>query len=1471
MAESSQYHVSFTGDTSDLTKQLNAVISTLNNMEKTTQKSGDDMDAMFKRLASTAATAFAGFSVKEFVKSVVDARGQMQQLEVAFETMLGSKSKMQKLMDELTQTALVTPFEFDDVANGAKQLLAYGTAAEDVNQTIKTLGDVAAGVGAPIGDIVYLYGTLQTQGRMYTQDLNQFTGRGIPMIAELAKQFGVTEGEVKGLVEAGKVGFPEVQRVMESLTSEGGQFFNLMENQSKTISGQISNLQDNFSSILNEIGKQAEGLITDVIGGAASALEHYKEIGSILAALATTYGVTKAAAVAYNVVQKAAAGQGIIIGIQNQIKALVGLTAAQNAQTVAVEKGRLAQIKANMAANANPYILLATAIVGACAAIYQYVKANDVAGKTQSAFTEQSAEAEASAHALFNTLRECEEGSAEYNAALKELNDQYPDIIAAHTDSATGILNIAKAEEEVCKAIEKRVAMQLIADAKTQAAQDAIQTRMEAAQEIRDNFEMVAADIFEDSGLTEKAAAQKASEITGYFIRTLKENTANINLSGLDLTTDEGEKQAEKMMQQARQKTLDAVAQQFAAEGLGYNDAVRVLTEGLSAWDFQSLPFTIQTMFGNKKDMQDARDATDDWVNSYIEEQKIIQETQKALSEATAYEDRPANSANGATATTAAETDAISKLEEAKQRLLTAQTNYNKAKKEGNTEAQAAAKQEEAQANKDIKTLEKELTVRGQISDHVKFLQDQLKQTNVGSKEEKDLQNRITRLNNKIKEQSGGSSSKGSAKSSDLTEEQKLRAEQLKALRITEQARIDQMQEGAAKELAQIKLNYQRKLDEIRLQEQRLKNQAANEKASGKRATGDLTASESATIDNQQSDAYREYQANLQQAAKRLLNETQSYYDKRAKLIEDGEGKIAALQQLASQGDITQDDAKQRTEEINYQQTQSLDAMDLEQAQRDVDFRIWQDTLTTMALDTLQAALTEAQNQLAILESDSGLRDNTELIKLRGQVAAYKKEVENKKTSTSKSDKREIKEETKAYKQLASGIKKCGSQLSTLGEEIGGVGGETLTALGSITSFAGGMIDSMVQLATISSQEIQNVSTSVATAIRAVETASVILAIIEAVIQLGQAMASIFGDKGNDTTGLQEHYQRVAESLDTVIEKQEKVLENATTGEKLDSAVGKIEETANAQFEAMLEKARARGNQRSKNARSVKFRSKGTMNEWKDELAALTGRDASMFVDINALLSLSAEELAKIQTELPYFWASLDEEWTDAVNSGLEYLDKIEDSYDKANEIRLGFSKEDWTTSFSDGLTDGLDSVEDFAESMEEMIRQSIISGIVFDQETKDQLEKLYADMAKVSQTETMTEEQKAQKLKELGDEAQKLYEAKAQQAQELMDAAGLSTSDADREADTAGFSGMTQDTAEELNGRFTAIQGHTYLITQTVQNLLTGQSALANTIGAIAGMGTQAHIFQSRIAEATEKTLSLLQTINAKGLRITE
>lgn len=181
--------------------------------------------------------------------------------------MLGSKEKADELMGHLVATAAKTPFDLQGVANGAKQLLAYGVAAEEINGTLIRLGDMAAGLSIPLGDLVYLYGTTRAQGRLYTEDLNQFTGRGIPMIQELAKHFGVAEDKIKDMVSQGKVGFPEVQKVIESLTNEGGKFGGLMEAQSKTITDQISNIQDTITNLYNKIGQSSEGIINTALDG----------------------------------------------------------------------------------------------------------------------------------------------------------------------------------------------------------------------------------------------------------------------------------------------------------------------------------------------------------------------------------------------------------------------------------------------------------------------------------------------------------------------------------------------------------------------------------------------------------------------------------------------------------------------------------------------------------------------------------------------------------------------------------------------------------------------------------------------------------------------------------------------------------------------------------------------------------------------------------------------------------------------------------------------------------------------------------------------------------------------------------------------------------------------------------------------------------------------------------------------------
>ena len=161
------------------------------------------------------------FSAQQFAQKAMTIRGEFQQLEIAFKTMLGSSEKAGELMNQLVNTAAKTPFDLKGVANGAKQLLAYGVATEKVNETLVRLGDISAGLSIPLNDMVYLYGTTMTQGKLFTQDLRQFQGRGIPLADELAKQFGVTKDKVGELVTAGRVGFPEVEKAIISMTDKG--------------------------------------------------------------------------------------------------------------------------------------------------------------------------------------------------------------------------------------------------------------------------------------------------------------------------------------------------------------------------------------------------------------------------------------------------------------------------------------------------------------------------------------------------------------------------------------------------------------------------------------------------------------------------------------------------------------------------------------------------------------------------------------------------------------------------------------------------------------------------------------------------------------------------------------------------------------------------------------------------------------------------------------------------------------------------------------------------------------------------------------------------------------------------------------------------------------------------------------------------------------------------------------------------
>ena len=341
-----------TGDNSSVLKAFRGVQDGVSQTASAVEQQGQSIENVFNRIKSVASMAFAGFTAKEIISTLGTVRGEFQQFEIAFETMLGSGQKAKGMISDLANLAASTPFDMKGVVNGAKQLLAYGFAANEITDTMRRLGDVSAGLGLNLQDLTWLYGTTMVQGRLFTRDLMQFTGRGIPLTEELAKQFGVTKDKVSELVTAGKVGFPEVKKAIESLTNEGGKFGGLMEKQSHSITGQISNIQDTIEMAINDLGTQTEGLMNDALDITSKVIDHWKEIGEVILAAASAIGLYKAMAVSIAAFDTATTNAGYAAEL-SALESLLPMKeeAKKTDLEEAVAKGQLSAAQAELVAS----------------------------------------------------------------------------------------------------------------------------------------------------------------------------------------------------------------------------------------------------------------------------------------------------------------------------------------------------------------------------------------------------------------------------------------------------------------------------------------------------------------------------------------------------------------------------------------------------------------------------------------------------------------------------------------------------------------------------------------------------------------------------------------------------------------------------------------------------------------------------------------------------------------------------------------------------------------------------------------------------------------------------------------------------------------------------------------------------------------------------------------------------------------
>lgn len=316
----------------EATNMLTDSMSQMIERMKSAPTAGEGMTSLFQRVTGDAhmlsATLLGGLGFEQLTRSVFNTRSQFQQLEISFNTMLGSADKSKQLMDELIQTAAHTPFDMSSITGGAKQLLAYGTEAKDVNKTLVQLGDIASGLNIPLGDLVYLYGTTVSQGRMFTMDLRQFMGRGVPLAEELGKILHQNTTEVQESVSKGKVTSDIFKEAIANMTQAGGRFGGLMEQQSKTLEGQWSNIGDSIQQAFNEIGKKSEGVFSSGLSIISAMVENWQEVIKVIGVATIAVGSYRASLMAAASIRKAEEAQqadDMMKGIDAEIKRLQDL------------------------------------------------------------------------------------------------------------------------------------------------------------------------------------------------------------------------------------------------------------------------------------------------------------------------------------------------------------------------------------------------------------------------------------------------------------------------------------------------------------------------------------------------------------------------------------------------------------------------------------------------------------------------------------------------------------------------------------------------------------------------------------------------------------------------------------------------------------------------------------------------------------------------------------------------------------------------------------------------------------------------------------------------------------------------------------------------------------------------------------------------------------------------------------------
>lgn len=261
-------------------------------------------------LKNQIANVYSIYTLERFVRGLYTIGGEFQKQRIALTSIIGDSMKAETIFNRIKDLAVVSPFQFKELASYAKQLSAYSIPYEELYDTTKRLADISAGVGVDMGRIILAYGQVRSAAFLRGQELRQFTEAGIPLVDELAKRFtkltGVvtSAGDVFDKISRKEVSFGMVKDVLWELTDEGGKFYNMQEALAESLAGKWSNLQDAWDVMMADIAESNSGVLSDSLELLTDLMKHWEAVADILGILVGIYGSYKTAVIAVNIAQK---------------------------------------------------------------------------------------------------------------------------------------------------------------------------------------------------------------------------------------------------------------------------------------------------------------------------------------------------------------------------------------------------------------------------------------------------------------------------------------------------------------------------------------------------------------------------------------------------------------------------------------------------------------------------------------------------------------------------------------------------------------------------------------------------------------------------------------------------------------------------------------------------------------------------------------------------------------------------------------------------------------------------------------------------------------------------------------------------------------------------------------------------------------------------------------------------------------